>query len=432
MIPTEAALLAQLLKREEWESFGELVDPERLPSKEYVRLFDLISQYHTRDLGMPTEPNMRADLLWDIVCQKDGVTVEHASYQPYVELIAMIKNDKTPAGVAQDLVQDFVRSSALDQLATLSLKWAEVGGPNQKEEVWKRAKQLAAALDELDGHGQKVRSRSLRNEPDLVGLDYERIPMGVAPKIDEATGGGFPVGKIVCAVAPPGVGKTRLLVNIGAEAVRLGRNVLHATLEIDEVELCRWYYTILTGISYDSLRDDLAARAEAEAIWRSHPEWGDVITADYSADSCYIGTIKRLIKRTTTELAEKDQKLTIFLLDYIALVDGISDNLYTGLGAACRELRKLSKRHKMLTFTAAQANRGAMIEGETRLWHIADSMEIPRVVDALLMLSQNDQEKELGTLRLKMDKNRFGSKNPRVSIDLDTTGTLRMQQRGTQ
>lgn len=430
MIPVEAQLLRLLHKREAWETFGDLVDPTLLPTKEYQRLFDLVRQYHVRDLGLPHKPDLSPDLLWQFVVQKDKVDSEHGSYQMYMELVGLLKNDDTPDGMARDLVSDYVRGTGLAQIAQLSARWDETGAAALRDQLWTRAKELAQSLEQVDDTGDgKVEPRSLRENPDMVGEDYERIPMGVAPRIDEAVGGGFPVGKLVCAVAPPGVGKTRLLVNIGAEAVRRGRNVVHATLEIDEVELSRWYYTVLTGIPYDQLRDSADARARAEAIWHSHPEWGDVIVADYSASNCSIGTIKRLIKMQQAAMAEEEKELTIFLLDYIALLDGLSENLYTGLGVVARELRKMARKYKMLVFTAAQANRTALMEGETRVWHIADSMEIPRVMDALLMLSQNDQERELSELRMRLDKNRFGSQNPRVTMDCEEA-TLIMKQRG--
>ena len=45
------------------------------------------------------------------------------------------------------------------------------------------------------------------------------------------------------------------------------------------------------------------------------------------------------------------------------------------------------------------------------------------------MLSQNDQERELSELRMRLDKNRFGSQNPRVTMDCEES-TLAMKQRG--
>lgn len=428
MIPVEAQLLRLLMRRESWETFGEVVDPTTLPTTEHQRLFDLLRQYHTNDLGMPHRPNVDVDLLWAFLRQKDKVDGQHPKLTMYTELLSMIKEDDTPPGLAANLVTDYVQGSVLAQMAQLSLRHAEAGtSAALRDQIWKRAKELAIGLDTLEGAEVEVKSTSLRDNADLKGVEYERIPMGVAPKIDAAVGGGFPVGKLICAVAPPGVGKTRLLVNIGAAAIRAGRNVVHATLEIDQVELARWYYSVLTGISYDELRDSAKARRRAERIWRDHTDWGDVIVADYAASSCSIGTIKRLVKQEAERMLEEGDKLSVFLLDYIALLDGLGESMYSGLGVAAREIRKLANKYKIVVYTAAQANRGALIEGETKVQHIADSMEIPRVMDALLMLSQSDQEKHLGQMRMNMAKNRFGSDNPQVELSTSKT-TLALTQ----
>lgn len=418
-----------LLRREWWETYGDLVDPMTLPTKEYRRVFDLIAQYHTRDLGMPQQPDLDVPLLWYFLRQKDGVDADHGSYAVYTEVLGMVAEDSTPLGVARDLVTDYVRGAGLSQLAQLSARWDETTSSGSfKEQLWQRAKEVAVGLDGLDGTEVAVKPVSIRESPDMEGAKYERIPMGVSPRIDAAVGGGFPAGKLVCVVAPPGVGKTRLLVNVGAEAVRRGRTVIHATLEIDAIELTRWYYTILTGIPYADLRDSAEARDRAQRIWDQHPQWGDIVVADYAASSCGIGTIKRLIKTEVPRLRDEGKDPAMFLLDYMALMDGLGEDRYSSLGTAAREIRKLLHQYKLLGWTAAQANRQAMTEGVTRIHHIADSMEIPRVMDAILLISQNPQERHLQEFRMSFDKNRFGGSNPTVVMEYEND-TLAVWQR---
>jgi predicted ATP-dependent serine protease len=55
--------------------------------------------------------------------------------------------------------------------------------------------------------------------------------------------GGLARGEIGVVVAPTGVGKSHFLVHLGAAALKVGKNVLHYTLELSETAV---------GIRYDS------------------------------------------------------------------------------------------------------------------------------------------------------------------------------------
>ena len=52
--------------------------------------------------------------------------------------------------------------------------------------------------------------------------------------INELTDGGLGKGELGVMVAPAGIGKSWALMNIGADAVKKGKTVLHYTLELNE------------------------------------------------------------------------------------------------------------------------------------------------------------------------------------------------------
>ena len=61
--------------------------------------------------------------------------------------------------------------------------------------------------------------------------------------IDELADGGLGSGELGVMVAPAGIGKSWALANVGANAVKAGKTVLHYTLELSES---------VTGLRYDS------------------------------------------------------------------------------------------------------------------------------------------------------------------------------------
>ena len=93
---------------------------------------------------------------------------------------------------------------------------------------------LFAAKHNLQGGGRVV---------ELVGLDAEaalpdRIASGVA-EFDRAVGGGIVAGSAMLVGGDPGIGKSTLLLQIGAELAKQGRSVVYVSGEesADQVRL---------------------------------------------------------------------------------------------------------------------------------------------------------------------------------------------------
>ena len=67
--------------------------------------------------------------------------------------------------------------------------------------------------------------------------------------IDNLMDGGLGKGELGVVVAPAGIGKSFLLVNLGTQAIKKGKNVLHYTLELNEAYVGLRYDSVLTGIA---------------------------------------------------------------------------------------------------------------------------------------------------------------------------------------
>lgn len=92
--------------------------------------------------------------------------------------------------------------------------------------------------------------------------EVKRIPTGWKV-IDDLMQGGLPIGKFGFWMGDQGVGKSYGLVHLGAEALKLGYDVVHWTFELDEIYTAYRYDAKLTGISLDNLKfniDDIKKR----------------------------------------------------------------------------------------------------------------------------------------------------------------------------
>ena len=72
--------------------------------------------------------------------------------------------------------------------------------------------------------------------------------------INELLDGGLGKGELGVMVAPAGIGKSWALMNVGADAVKKGKTVLHYTLELNEAYVGLRYDSVITGIANQNLK----------------------------------------------------------------------------------------------------------------------------------------------------------------------------------
>ncbi len=73
--------------------------------------------------------------------------------------------------------------------------------------------------------------------------------------VDDLMDGGLAPGELGVVMAPAGIGKSWLLINIGANAIKAGHTVIHYTLELNENYVGQRYDSVLTGINAQSLKN---------------------------------------------------------------------------------------------------------------------------------------------------------------------------------
>ena len=106
-------------------------------------------------------------------------------------------------------------------------------------------------------------------------LDFEkrfevkaRNPVSTGWKhVDELTKGGLGRGELGVVIAPTGAGKSMVLVHLGAQAIKKGKNVVHYTLELSDTMIALRYDSCITEVS---LKDLFAFKEEVEGILMSN------------------------------------------------------------------------------------------------------------------------------------------------------------------
>ena len=248
-----------------------------------------------------------------------------------------------------------------------------------------------------------------------IGLDYtldvekryseteqiKRISTGWQV-IDDMMGGGLPIGKFGLIMGDKGSGKSFSLVHLGCAALKLGYDVIHYTLELDEDYVAYRYDACLTGYELDDLRyhvPDIKRRLEKYS--------NQLLIKEFPTKSVSLQGIKSHYEKTI--MLGKKPKLV--LIDYLDLlrIDGKKDsrkdedleNLYEEFRGFCGEFQ-------VAGWSVTQNNRTGSEKDVINADSVAGSYAKGFVADYWMSLSRRTKDKVKQTARWNIIKNRFG------------------------
>ena len=183
------------------------------------------------------------------------------------------------------------------------------------------------------------------------------------PVINDLSDGGFGKGELVVFVAPAGIGKSWGLINIGANAVKQGLNVVHYTLELNEGYVGQRYDAVLTGIANQNLKYNIE-----EVQNTINKLKGNLVIKYYPTKTASCSTIRAHIEK----MILIGKKPDLVIVDYADLLKGAVSRkeMRHELESIYEDLRGVAGEYEVPLFTASQANRclslDTMVEIDTK------------------------------------------------------------------
>jgi replicative DNA helicase len=223
------------------------------------------------------------------------------------------------------------------------------------------------------------------------------------PLINDLAGGGFGSGELVIFVAPPGIGKSTAMMNIGAAAVQKGLNVVHYTMELSEAYTAQRYDAIITGIATQNLKYHIE-EVESELKKRVN---GNLTIKYYPTKTASVNTLKAHLDQMILLGTRPD----LIIIDYADLLRGTGrtrDKLHEDLEIVYEEMRGMAGEYSIPVFSASQSNRSSAESEIVTGDQIASSFAKVMVADFIISLSRKVTDKIAGTGRFFIIKNRFG------------------------
>ena len=252
---------------------------------------------------------------------------------------------------------------------------------------------LKAGADKDIGHDYMT---SIEERYTDAVRDVQATPWEV---INELTDGGLGKGELGVMVAPAGIGKSWALMNVGADAVKKGKIVLHYTLELNEAYVGLRYDSVITGIANQNLKhyqEDIKDQLSKLK--------GELIIKHYPTKSISVMGLRAHVEKCIMQGKKPD----VIIVDYADLLRGHGQEKRHELEGIYEDLRGMAGEYEIPVWTASQANRSALEEDIIDASKISESYGKVMVADFVLSLSRKVADKLAGTGRWHVIKNRFG------------------------
>ena len=224
------------------------------------------------------------------------------------------------------------------------------------------------------------------------------------------TKGGVPSKTLNIALAGTGVGKSLFMCHAASNWLQDGKNVLYITLEMAEERIAERVDANLMDVTIDDLHAMPKDMYESKMSKLQKKTIGKLIIKEYPTASAHSGHFRALLNELSLK---KTFKPDVVFIDYLNICassrfKGGNISSYFYIKAIAEELRGLAVEFDMPIFSATQTTRSGFTSTDIGLEDTAESFGLPATADFMFALISNDELDQLGQLKVKQLKNRFG------------------------
>ena len=385
------------------DQIGEVLDYNFLEFKYLQAIVRCIYEYKQKYEVYPSLKIMATLLRSEL---EDDVVREQAK-----EYLSRILKDSS---IIEDC--DYVKETSLDFCKKQKLK----------EAMMKSVKLLNnSSFDEISG----VINEALKLGTDInFGYDYkldfedryklrQRNPITTGWKeIDGICKDGLGNGELGVVIAPTGAGKSMALVHLGAQAVKLGKTVIHYSLEMSDTVIGTRYDSCITGVK---LSDTFKFK---DQIYENIKDIeGNVIIKEYPTKSATTATIKNHLER----IRSRGISIDMIIVDYADLLKPVNSKRTSekrhDLESIYEELRGIAQVAECPIWTASQTNRSGLNAEVITMEAISEAYNKCFVADFIFTISRTKEQKAMNKGNMYVAKNRNGPDGILFPIKMDTS-----------
>jgi replicative DNA helicase len=236
--------------------------------------------------------------------------------------------------------------------------------------------------------------------------------------LDKKLDGGFlEKGRAIYVFAgETNIGKSIFLGNIARNIAESGKCVLLVSLEMSELVYAKRITTNLTQIPIRDLNHRTDDIEDSVAQYKRSNSKSKIIVKEFPPSTITCRHLKGFIKKLTDRGVEIDA----IVVDYVNLLKSESGtNSYERIKYATEELRALSYVYSCPIITATQLNRQGYNEINPGLDTVGESYGLAATADAIFSIWREEEDIDLGVLKLGVMKNRFGENHGSVIMEIN-------------
>ena len=308
-------------------------------------------------------------------------------------VVRISSDDINDKDYIKDQAIDFCKKQCLKKAILESASLVKRGDYDSITKIINEA--LSKGNDQNFGHDwfMDIDQRYIKQSRKPITTGWQRI--------DEITKGGIGAKELAVVIAPTGAGKSMVLVHLGAQALKLGKKVVHYTLELADT---------VVGIRYDSClaKVDLRDIMDSKDIVKEKIQdvSGKLIIKEYPTKSASTKSIKNHLEKLKKQNILPD----VVIVDYADLLRPVSHGAEKrhDLEGIYEELRGLASEFDCAFITASQTNRGGLNAEVITMESISEAFNKCFVADFIFSLSRTPQDKQANSGRVFIAKNRNG------------------------
>lgn len=333
-----------------------------------------------------------------------------------VSYLQNIKSNPNPNDLpyVKDRSLNFCKNQALKEALEMAV---DLTREERYEEIVGKIKEaITVGTPNTTGHDffEDLDSRFILEDRHVISTGIEQLDA------KDVMNGGLGGGEIGIIMSPTGGGKSHFLVQVGANALKNGKNVLHYTFELREKKVAVRYDSNLTGVSATDVYD------EKDYIIQQYKKFsglGRLIIKEYPTNTATVNTLKSHIEKLAIT---KSFRPDVIIIDYADIMRSTRqfDSLRHELKLIYEELRGLAMELNVPIWSASQTNRDATESEVVGIDKISESFGKAMVCDFIISLGRKQLHKSKGLCNLFVIKNRLGKDGILFPAKIDTARSI--------
>lgn len=366
-------------------------------------VIDIIKDFHTTRDAIPTLTEIKAYL-----------TTEE-SKEKFRKVVDIIKNFDQRFNTEElyDNTERFLKEKAVMTTLLSVAKECEEGDVDTSDILTKF--EDACSISIQPDKGLDYFNEIERHIDDLQQQD-STVSTGWQWLDEKISGGYMEHGRAIYVFAgETNIGKSIFLGNTAVNIAQTGKTVLLVTLEMSEFVYAKRLSTNITQIPIAELATQTDYLREQLEQYKQQTG-GRILVKEFPPSTITAGNLKAFIKKIT----DSGIQIDAIVLDYVNLLTTSGNvNSYERVKYITERLRSLSYVFSCPVITATQLNRTGYNEVNPGLETVGESYGLAATADCMFSIWQEEEDAELGVIKIGMMKNRFGQNYGSCTLQID-------------